>query len=402
MPVGSLQEAQFDHVDEDGELVFRARGLKFRVAVNDEFEHAILEARQILSETGETENPGTAKTLPISSIQALIRAGAQPDKVAEKYGLSQALVRRFAAPVETEKQYAIKQFLSVSAPKGSKVRSVEELIARTLAAARIGMESVTWSATRRGREPWQISAVFSTQRNQVRAEWAWNMHDNTVECQNSVAQILLGEVKTDQTSPRNDTSDSSDEAGHASSNQAQKHHEDNMKAAAQPNSASSNDATSTQLGANNRLPGDSLRSARIANTVASLLEQPQNNQPTGSMENRNNTSISPQEKSEANEFVSLPYAVPKAQLAQPASDITATSKPATPADAFSLPLPQRESAVSNEVSKPPISNDTRKESVDVEKQADSSSSSEKSEQKQSKRKSGRSAIPSWDEILFGE
>lgn len=191
MPVGSLQEAQFDHVDEDGELVFRARGLKFRVVVNDELEHAILEARQILSETSETENPGTAKTLPISSIQALIRAGAQPDKVAEKYGLSQALVRRFATPVETERQYAIKQFLSVSAPKGSKVRSVEELIARTLAAARIGMESVTWSATRRGREPWQITATFSTQRNRVQAEWAWNMHDNTVECQNSVAQILL-------------------------------------------------------------------------------------------------------------------------------------------------------------------------------------------------------------------
>lgn len=403
MPVGSLQEAQFDHVDEDGELVFRARGLKFRVAVNDELEHAILEARQILSETGEMENPGIAKTLPISSIQALIRAGAQLDKVAEKYGLSQALVRRFAAPVETEKQYAIKQFLSVSAPKESKVRSVEELIARTLAAARIGMESVTWGATRRGREPWQITATFSTQRNRVHAEWSWNMHDNTVECQNSVAQILLGETKTDQMSHGNDTADSSNSTGHDSSHQVQTRSEHKIQAATQPNLTPSNDEqANTELGANNRLPGDSLRSARIANTVASMQEQPQLAQHTDSGEDRNSTDVEPEEKSDTGTFVSLPYALPKAQLAQPSPSVASTSKLTAPTDAFSLPLPKRELTAPAEALKSSFMNDRQNESVEAEQQTEPSSKNEKSEQKPNKRKSGRSAIPSWDEILFGE
>lgn len=209
-------------------------------------------------------------------------------------------------------------------------------------------------------------------------------------------------MKTVQASQGNVTSDLSDGTEHASSNQVKRHPEDNIEAAAQPKSTSSNDTTGTELGANNRLPGDSLRSARIANTVASLQEQPQDNQPTDSKKNRNNTSVLSQEKSEANESVSLPYEVPKTQFTQPVSGTTTTSEPATPSDAFPLPLPQREPAESNGVSKPSIPHDARKESIDAEKRTDSFSNNEKSDQKQSKRKSGRSAIPSWDEILFGE
>ena len=83
-----------------------------------------------------------------------------PARVAERYHLSEALVRRFSMAVETEKQYAIEQFLAVAAPKDSRVRTISELVERTLASAGIGMESVTWKSTRRGLEPcasWRYS-----------------------------------------------------------------------------------------------------------------------------------------------------------------------------------------------------------------------------------------------------
>lgn len=67
-----------------------------------------------------------------------------PARVAERYSLSEALVRRFSASVETEKQYAIEQFLAVPAPKESRVRTLSELIERTFAAARVRLEDVTW------------------------------------------------------------------------------------------------------------------------------------------------------------------------------------------------------------------------------------------------------------------
>ena len=113
--------------------------------------------------------------------------------MAERYGLSTTLVRRFSAAVETEKQYAIEQFLTVPAPKDSKVRTINELVERTLAAASIGMESVTWKSTRRGLEPWHIVAIFTSAGREIHAEWTWNMHDNSVVCLNNAARKLLGE-----------------------------------------------------------------------------------------------------------------------------------------------------------------------------------------------------------------
>lgn len=86
----------------------------------------------------QAPQPHQQSTLPISQIQSLIRAGADPARVAEKYHLSETLVRRFSMAVETEKQYAIEQFLAVAAPKDSRVRTISELVERTLASAGIG------------------------------------------------------------------------------------------------------------------------------------------------------------------------------------------------------------------------------------------------------------------------
>ncbi len=150
MPENTQNKATLVSVGDHGELVFSAHGSSFVVQVDDALEHAILEAKQIKAEQVAFEQPSTAHTLPISQIQALIRAGAQPAKVAERYGMSAALVRRFASSVLTERQYAIEQFLAVPAPKESRMHTVAELVERSLAAAQIGMEDVDWTATRRG------------------------------------------------------------------------------------------------------------------------------------------------------------------------------------------------------------------------------------------------------------
>ena len=196
MPGNSLEEARFDHVSDTGELVFVSGAGKFAVKIDEALERAILEAKQIRSEVQEEQKTRIPPTLPISQIQSLIRAGADPARVAERYSLSEALVRRFSASVETEKQYAIEQFLAVPAPKESRVRTLSELIERTFAAARVRLEDVTWKATRLGLEPWKISAQFVSSGHNVCAEWSWNMHDNAVSCLNSAARKLIGEQDT--------------------------------------------------------------------------------------------------------------------------------------------------------------------------------------------------------------
>ena len=188
-----MKKARFVRVSKTGDLVFSLGGREMAVSVDDTLERAILEAKQVRSEMRQAPQPHQQSTLPISQIQSLIRAGADPARVAEKYHLSEMLVRRFSMAVETEKQYAIEQFLAVAAPKDSRVRTISELVERTLASAGIGMESVTWKSTRRGLEPWRIVAIFTSAGREIHAEWTWNMHDNSVMSLNNAARKLLGE-----------------------------------------------------------------------------------------------------------------------------------------------------------------------------------------------------------------
>ena len=195
------KEASFDHVDADGNLIFICENTPLRIQVDDTLERAIADSHKITSKNSDEHNSADAgtnsmqsnATLPISQIQALIRAGVTPSHVAQRYNVSETQVRRFSAGVETEKQYAIEQFLLVPAPKQSNMRTIADLIERTLAKAHIGMETVQWKATRRGLEPWRISATFKTATRTIKAEWTWNMHDNSVTCANPSSRLLLGE-----------------------------------------------------------------------------------------------------------------------------------------------------------------------------------------------------------------
>lgn len=90
MPGNSLEEARFDHVSDTGELVFVSGAGKFAVKIDEALERAILEAKQIRSEVQEEQKTRIPPTLPISQIQSLIRAGADPARVAERYSLSEA------------------------------------------------------------------------------------------------------------------------------------------------------------------------------------------------------------------------------------------------------------------------------------------------------------------------
>lgn len=169
MADNSPRGARLDHVSDAGDLVFVAGGEKFLVTVDEKLERAILEAKQIRLEASGQQQPKTHDTLPISKIQQLIRAGFTPSEVAEQYNLNEALVRRFSSSVQTEKQYAIEQFKRVPAPKESRAHTVEDLITLAISESHIERDTLAWSATRRGHEPWHIFADFMISGEQLRA-----------------------------------------------------------------------------------------------------------------------------------------------------------------------------------------------------------------------------------------
>ncbi|EPI47823.1 hypothetical protein HMPREF1583_00246 [Gardnerella vaginalis JCP8151B] len=438
------KEASFDHVDNNGDLIFIFENTPLKIHVDDTLERAIAESKKLTNVDERNQNTvnstdksddspsATTATLPISQIQALIRAGLEPEHVAKRYNVSESQVRRFSSGVETEKQYAIEQFLTVPAPKQSNMRTLSDLIERTLAKAHIGMETVKWRATRRGLEPWLITAEFNTATRTIKAEWTWNMHDNSVACANPSARLLLGEEVMN-----NDSSKKSQFGG------------------------TYRDTVSISFPfANEDLPGNSIRSARIERAVsqwesrnsenlanvANVTMQAQNanneqdqnaqnvqeqynaNNANKSLDQNNASSLDSLQSYEQNNNLSTLVANSENQVdanavsnsinaVQIASNIANSSnsdlsKDSNNANAL---FSNNSSYSSNSESRNEEAKEEQENQKDNHVQADKTVSIEtpKSTQMQKStkartnehsktKKSSRAAVPSWDEILFGE
>ncbi len=440
------KEASFDHVDNNGDLIFIFENTPLKIHVDDTLERAIAESKKLTNVDGRNQNTvnstdksddspsATTATLPISQIQALIRAGLEPEHVAKRYNVSESQVRRFSSGVETEKQYAIEQFLTVPAPKQSNMRTLSDLIERTLAKAHIGMETVKWRATRRGLEPWLITAEFNTATRTIKAEWTWNMHDNSVACANPSARLLLGEEVMN-----NDSSKKSQFGG------------------------TYRDTVSISFPfANEDLPGNSIRSARIERAVsqwesrnsenlanvANVTMQAQNanneqdqnaqnanaqeqynaNNANKSLDQNNASSLDSLQSYEQNNNLSTLVANSENQVdanavsnsinaVEIASNIANSSNSDSSKDSNNTNalFSNNSSYSSNSESRNEEAKEEQENQKDNHVQADKTVSIEtpKSTQTQKStkartnehpkaKKSSRAAVPSWDEILFGE
>ncbi len=191
------QKAVFDHVDDDGVVILRIGDEKVELDDSDDFEQGLLAAKQIKAEARTDTLPPETAGLPISQIQNLARAGVTTDKIAAKYGMDPALIRRFAEPIEQEKKSAIAQFLTVNIRQNEEVHRLGELINSTLVAAGVDTASVEWTASRNRREPWRISALFPHNSRIYKATWSWNMRDNAVVAIDPTAKKLLGQSDAD-------------------------------------------------------------------------------------------------------------------------------------------------------------------------------------------------------------
>lgn len=389
MPDNSPAKAHFDHVGPTGELIFTTGTRSFSVPVDETLNKAMLEARQVAAESRKTSAAATAR-VPISQIQSLIRAGANPTKVAEHYGLSEALVRRFSSAVETEKQYAIEQFLSVAAPKDSRAHSLGEIIERSLDAVGTGMEGVSWRATRRGLEPWRITARFTVSSRSMKAEWSWNMHDNSVACINENARRLLGLHTPDDEHPSSQ--------------------DDLDRPLPTPFPVSSSHST---RGHHDDIPGSSIRSARIERAVSSWAqpESPSRETPA----RKSAPSVQPTRRPTSLEPVAAitgASSETRPSLSESLASVADVDAESESSDAATPASSQRTSQstprqVSRNGSDSPASAEGRGKTQQQGKaQQDEStapaSTTAPEQAKGNRRRSGRSAVPSWDEILFGD
>lgn len=420
--------ARFERVDEHGDLIFEAHGQNFRVVIDDRLEQGILASKQIREENNEPARGITRSSIPISTIQSMVRAGDDIANIAEHFAISEALVRRFAKPVETEKKYALDQFLVAPAPGSLRHRTVRDVLAASLDTVNIPMSAVQWKTTRQGHNPWQIEASFTLSGQTIRAQWSWNLHDNTVTPLNTTGGRLLRIARADldhfeleaaqmtdlfentasqQTQQQTSLSTTAQSSSYAQTSQSAfdsqqlntpvadaplgvpADHESN-KNSVQPVSSRSADSWVYGTGTTNIATQHTTQSSADEQQLSTSVSTP-TTEYVNPFQLRNNVAQSQHASTEQTEQSDEAHHQPSIANI---SSVTARQAQNSTAAAGERSISQEQTAPSKQTSG--MSNITEQSSSN----SDASSSTHNSESKS--RKPRRSAVPSWDEILFGE
>lgn len=416
MPEEPIRVAHFDHVTDRGDLVFVFDHRHFAVRIDDTLERGLMEAKQIRAEAQGIVHPQASSALPISSIQSYIRAGVEPSRVAQRFSVSEALVRRFSAPIETEKKYAIEQFLAVAAPKKSAARTNEDLIEASLRNARINPANITWTATRRNHEPWHIHANFQAAGRIVKADWSWDMRDNSVSSLNATAKRLLGEHDAKQDILPSSMRQALSGRGPVPYDWLTGDASEELQESEMPAVVQDEEGASPTGGAAHAAPGSSDPTVRRVSprpaqppqqhgapsardsSQGSVAQQPSTPAaPTSSTDAKAGQAEGSKGRRSTRELTGWLYGKPKQPTASQHDSSTEPPSKVLHTDA------SKQQSESTEASPDADATGTEAGRSHSESTPDARKSGENSKQQDNThRKSGRSAVPSWDEILFGD
>lgn len=383
-----LRSVSFDHVDDKGNIILTlasngtsGAAEKLTLPLTTELEKGVTRARDIIEQARVAAQKPLQQTLPLAEIQVMVREGASFKEVASKYGIDVETVRHYAQSVEQEKRFAISQFLNVRLATDNGTRSTQRLIADQLQAAGVDMTSLRWNSWRKVHEPWQIQLSYKHSDILYRARWNWNLSDNHVDPLDPAAAQLVRpltrdtdpDVIAEPSTPVSRVSGRTSRAGgQAGVSQA------------------SGQAASTSSPSHAQSSASSAK-ASAAGTQAGTQAD---GQASGSTSSRNSQTSAPQASGSASSSspASAYTTSDAAGIASARGDETRVSQPVAIETAVAT-------AEVQEPSEEHISDAAALFPTTAEEEALSTASLQKAKKNAHK---GRSAIPSWDDIIFGD
>lgn len=383
-----LRSVSFDHVDDKGNIILTlashgtsGAAEKLTLPLTTELEKGVTRARDIIEQARVAAQKPLQQTLPLAEIQVMVREGASFKEVASKYGIDVETVRHYAQSVEQEKRFAISQFLNVRLATDNGTRSTQRLIADQLQAAGVDMTSLRWNAWRKVHEPWQIQLSYKHSDILYRARWNWNLSDNHVDPLDPAAAQLVRpltrdtdpDVIAEPSTPVSRVSGRTSRAGgQAGVSQA------------------SGQAASTSSTSHAQSAASSAK-ASAAGTQAGTQTD---GQASGSTSSRNSQTSAPQVSGSASSSsqASAHTTSDAAGIGSVRGDETRVSQPVAIETAVAT-------AEVQEPSEEHISDAAALFPTTAEEEALSTASLQKAKKNAHK---GRSAIPSWDDIIFGD
>ena len=153
-------------------------GQRYSIIVDDALRAAVRRAGPAaLSPASEIPSDGNLRP---RALQALMRAGASAEEVAQSTGMDVNHVRRFEGPVLAERRWAVEQAQAcrIGWEKDSPV--LGELVIDRLATRGVEPSSLAWDASREGRDPWQVNLTFVQGAEEKHASWVLDLAARSV------------------------------------------------------------------------------------------------------------------------------------------------------------------------------------------------------------------------------
>ncbi len=177
--------------DDGARLILRdTDGERFVLDVDEALTAAVRGDRprlgQLQIETGE---------LRPRDIQSRVRAGASVAEIATAYGIDPERVRRFAAPVLDERAHVARQAQTAGFRGGSLESSGDNLgdvVAARLEERGVDVSTLVWDAWRREDGRWDVEAAYARGETTVRGRFAFDVAARIVVADDEHAGWLLG------------------------------------------------------------------------------------------------------------------------------------------------------------------------------------------------------------------
>lgn len=161
------------HPDGDHLILMDADGERHRLIIDEALRAAVRRDRPHLEKVRSELAPRPR------DIQARIRAGASAADVAAEAGIAVEQVRRYEGPVLAEREFVAERTRALHVGRSKDSPTLGDLVTDRLAARGVEGESLSWDARREGTEPWHVVARYHAGGKDLEAAWEVDLTSGT-------------------------------------------------------------------------------------------------------------------------------------------------------------------------------------------------------------------------------
>ncbi|HET8601439.1 MAG TPA: septation protein SepH, partial [Segeticoccus sp.] len=197
-----MQDLRLIGVHEDGQhlLLGADDGTRFRLPLSDDLRAAVRRGRPRQGHLPVEVEGG----LRPRDVQALIRAGASAEDVADQAGWSVDKVRRYEGPILAEREHVAQLARAVRVrgrAQGGVAPTLDSRTTERLSDRGVNPTHAYWDAHRVEHGPWTVVVTFPAGGRERQASWHFDLPDRTITPLDDEARWLSGDDDAASTGP---------------------------------------------------------------------------------------------------------------------------------------------------------------------------------------------------------